>query len=213
MHMTHWFKWAMIFLLLSAVILPGCRGGAKPAADAQGAAYAVVDSLLGSSYHIPGTGVTVRPPIMFDQADDSILLMLQNRLAQGVGPEGGVRMVACFLDTIHTAGLTISVIEDPAVVQDTAAFFGRYRQSLYSLFGPDRIREEEFLRDSVFRKIFMTPEETLVRVQCLVFTPMGDPLELTYFAEKTQFGLIRPRIESSIAGILYSVRANRPGGE
>jgi hypothetical protein len=210
MYMMKWVKRAVILLIPGVLMLCGCQEREKPAAGGKGQTYAVVDSLLGSSYHVPGTGVTVRLPIGFDPAADSILLMLQSRLAQGVGPEGGVRMVACFLDTIHTAGLMISVIEDPAVAQDTTAFFGRYRQSLYSFFGSDRVREEEFQRDSVFRKIFMTPKETLVRVQCLTFSPVGDPLELTYFSEKTQFGLIKPRIESSIAGLSYTRDAFRP---
>jgi hypothetical protein len=118
-------------------------------------------------------------------------------------------MVACFLDTLHTAGLMISVIENSAASADTGVFFGRYRQSLLNLFGADKVREEQFLRDSVYRKIFTTPEENLVRVQCLAYTPSGDPLELTYFVEKVHADLLRPRIASSIAGLTYSRGAFR----
>ncbi|MDD4051238.1 MAG: hypothetical protein PHR28_04985 [candidate division Zixibacteria bacterium] len=200
-------------LLAGALVMNGCQGGGKPAAKSNAAPYAVVDSLLGSSYHIPGTGITLRVPIGFDPAADSILLMLQNRLAQGVGPEGGVRMVSCFLDTIHTAGLMVSVIEDPTVRQDTGAFFGRYRQSLYGYFGADKVRETEFMSDSVFLKIFSTPEETMVRVECLCLPVAGDLLELTYFMQKEWFALLEPRIQSSIGDISYSTRSFRPGVE
>ena len=207
------FRWIGGLAIIGIVIVSGCRGGAKPAAKSTAAPYAIVDSLLGTSYHIPGTGVTVRMPIGSDAAADSILLMLQNRLAQGVGPAGGVTMVSCFLDTIHTAGVMVSVIEDPTVRQDTGAFFGRYRQSLYSFFGPDKVRETEFMSDSVFLKVFSTPEETMVRVECLCIPAMGDLLELTYFVPKERFALMDPRIRSSIASISYSTRAFRPGAE
>lgn len=213
MTMIRWFRLMGSLAFAGVLVLSGCRGGAKPAAKSTASSYAVIDSLLGTSYHIPGTGVTVRVPIGFDPAADSILLMLQNRLAQGVGPEGGVTMVSCFLDTIHTAGVMVSVIEDPTVRQDTGAFFGRYRQSLYSYFGPDKVRETEFMSDSVFLKVFSTPEETMVRVECLCLPVSGDLLELTYFVQKERFALMDPRIRSSIASISYSTRAFRPDSE
>lgn len=188
------------------LILTGCRGGG-PASGAQpgGAGYPVVDSLLASfAYHVPGTGVTIRPPLGFEQAHDSILLMLQHRQAQGGNTANGVRMVACFLDTLHTAGVMISVIDNATASSDTALFFSRYRQSLEDLFGSGRVREEQFLRDSVFRKVFTMPEENLTRVQCLAYTPSGNPLELTFFMDKIHADLLRPRIESSIAGLIFS---------
>lgn len=199
--------------MAGVMILSGCRGGGKPAGELNASPYAAVDSLLGISYHIPGTGVTVRMPIGFDPAADSILLMLQNRLAQGVGPGGGVTMVSCFLDTIHTAGVMTSVIDDPSVRQDTGAFFGRYRQSLYSYFGSEKVRESELMSDSVFLKVFSTPEEMLVRVECLCLPASGDLLELTYFVQKERFALMDPRIRSSIGSISYSTRAFRPDSE
>lgn len=188
------------------LILTGCRGGGpQSAAQPEGAGYPVVDSLLASfSYRVPGTGVTMRSPLGFEQAHDSILLMLQHRQAQEGSAANGVRMVACFLDTLHTAGVMISVIDNPAASSDTAVFFSRYRQSLENLFGAGRVREEQFLRDSIFRKVFTISEENLTRVQCLAYTPSGHPLELTFFMDKIHAELLRPRIESSIAGLVFS---------
>lgn len=200
-----WAGFIVAGVILFAV---GCRGNdPQMAARTESAGYPVVDSLLSTfSYHVPGTGLTLRPPLGFEQAHDSILLMLQNRQAQ-VGGNNGVRMVACFLDTLHTAGLMISVIDNPAVSADTGLFFERYRQSLYKLFGADKVREEDLSRDSVFRKVFTIPEESVVRVQCLAYTPSGNPLEVTYFVDNVNAVLVRPRIESSVAGFTYSREA------
>lgn len=192
----------MLFCLLGG----GCRKQNEEVAGRTPCPYVAVDSLLGAMYRIPGTDLQLRPPAGFNPAADSILMMLQARLEQGVGRDAGVQMVACFLDTIHMAGLMISVIEESAVRPDTGIFWGRYRESLYKLFSQERVREEGFWSGDVEIRTFLAKDENPARWQCICVGPSGDPVELTYFVNQSSLAELMERLQASTASVGLAIR-------
>ncbi len=198
--------WLLFVLILGGLISGGCRKQDADLTNRPPCPYAAVDSLLGAMYRVPGTDLQVRPPAGFNPAADSILMMLQARLEQGIGPDAGVQMVACFLDTIHMAGLMISVIEESAVRPDTGIFWGRYRQSLYKLFSQERVREENFWSGDVEIKTFLAKDENPARWQCVCMGPSGDPVELTYFVNQNSVPALMEKLKASTASIGPAMR-------
>ena len=163
--------------------------------------FEVVDSLLGPACAIAGSDIQVNPPIGFEPAADSIWSILKARLSQSGGEEQGLRLVRCFLDTINSAGLMISVIDRPALSSDTTAFVARYRQSLVDLFGIANVREGDYLVRDIHVKNFLVTDSVLVRFQLLCLSDTGSAVELTYFAARSHYPQLIKHFESSIGSL------------
>ena len=143
----------------------------------------------------------MNPPIGFEPAADSVWSMLKVRLSQGGGEAPGLHLVRCFLDTINSAGLMISVIDRLALSSDTTAFIARYRQSLVGLFGIGNVREGDYLVRNIHVKNFLVTDSVLVRFQLLCLSDTGSAVELTYFAARGQYPQLIKHFESSIGSL------------
>lgn len=187
-------------LILIGMIGVGCSTR-EDSGEVGRMSFDVVDSLLGPACDIAGSDIQVNPPIGFEPAADNVWLMLRVRLSQIDGENQGLHLVRCFLDTINSAGLMISVIDRPALSSDTAAFIARYRQSLVDLFGIANVREGDYLVRDIHVKNFLVTDSVLIRFQLLCLSDTGSAVELTYFATRSQYPQLIKHFESSIGSL------------
>ena len=188
-------------MIIPAVVFSvGCDSPEKKESS-QKKPFAAVDSLLGEVYQIPNTDKIFRPPVGFEAAADTVLEMLRAQLARNLGDQTGVEMVQCFLDTIHTAGLTVSTIEGINLGVDTTGFIERYRQKLYDIFGRENIGQNDYWVNDILVKNFIVSDAVIVRAQLLCLSETGNAVELTYFTPREQYPELVKLFESSMGSI------------
>lgn len=199
--MTISLRLIIISIIIPAVVFSvGCSSPEKKESSTT-KPFAAVDSLLGEVYQIPNTDKSFRPPIGFEAAADTVLEMLRAQLARNLGDQTGVEMVQCFLDTIHTAGLTVSTIEGINLGVDTTGFIERYRQKLYDIFGQENIGQNDYWVNNILVKNFIVSDAVIVRAQLLCLSETGNAIELTYFTPREQYPELIKLFESSMGSI------------
>jgi len=199
------------FLVVPPVVVCfGCGSGQDERASVEHLRFDVVDSLLGPAYEIKTAGKRLNLPLGFAPVPDSVLAALKTQLTSSIGPQGGIEMVGCFLDTLHAAGMLVSVVDGYTLSSDTVGFFGRYRQSLCGAYGGDQVREGEYWVKQIYVKNFLITDSVNVRFQLLCLSAESDAVELIYFAPRDLYPKVIKRFESSIGSLQL---INREGVE
>ncbi len=181
------------------IISTGCGGGDSDSADQMG--FVVVDSLLGPDFTVPRAGKQLNPPRGFTPASDSVFAILQAKLQTTMGPDAGWSMVGCFLDSVHPAGLVVSVIDTLNLTADTGGYFTRYGNSLRDVSGGYDVREGEYWVRDVFVKNYLVTDSMNVQFHLLCLSESGDALELMYFAPRIIYPRYIKHFESSIGSL------------
>jgi hypothetical protein len=194
-------KVAITLMIIPAVVFSVSCDSPEKKESSRTKPFAAIDSLLGEVYQIPNTDKSFRPPVGFEAAADTVLEMLRAQLARNLGDQTGVEMVQCFLDTIHTAGLTVSTIEGINLGVDTTGFIERYRQKLYDIFGQENIRQNDYWVNNILVKSFFVSDAIIVRAQLLCLSETGNAVELTYFTPREQYQELVKLFESSMGSI------------
>jgi hypothetical protein len=199
MRMT-WRLVLMLWCMAAACgVFVACDGGAREPSD--NLDFAVVDSLLGPAFVVPQAGKQVNPPRGFAPVPDSIFSLLWGRLEAGLGPDAGLEMVGCFLDSAYPAGLVVSVIDTLNLSGDTGTYFRVYGTSLRDSFRECEVREGEYRVHDIFVKNYLLTDSAGIRFQLLCLSETGHALELMYFAPRSIYPQYIKCFESSIGSL------------
>jgi len=200
----------MAYALLMVVPGVGCLGCGQRQEDSASAdrlQFTVADSLLGPVCEIAGAGKGFRPPRGFERPPDSVLAFVRTRFAARAENQGK-RLLDCFIDTAHGAGVLVSAIDGLSFSSDTLGYFAAYRRLMHVGTSPEPIREGEYWVESVYVKNFLIVDSLNVRFNLLCLSAGGKGAELVYFAPRAEYAKLVRCFESSIG----SLRVIKPGG-
>jgi len=191
--------WRMVWIPVFFGTGAGCGGGEAGLPDRMN--FAVVDSLLGPDVGVTRAGLQLNPPRSFFPVPDSMFSLFQARLQVDAGPDAGVEMVGCFLDSARPVGLIVSVIDSLNLAADTGGYFNRYGNSLRETFAEAEVREGEYRVGNVFVKNYLVIDSVYVRFQLLCLSASNPAMGLLYFAPRAVYPEYVRRFESSIGSM------------
>jgi|WetSurMetagenome_2_1015567.scaffolds.fasta_scaffold146589_3 hypothetical protein len=204
------FNVAVVLILLTTVIITwpaGCAKDKEAQVPALGgkSGFPVNSALIGAAYKIAGTDKSVHPPVNFAVAPDTILQLLQRNFEQGKGTAKGIKLVQCFLDTIHVSGLLVTTIEGLDLSADTALFMSWYRQSLVDIYGIQNVHEGSSQVNDIVIRSFLASDSAEFRYQFLCIAPAGNAVELNFFGPRNVYAQLARSFESAV-GTITTVR-------
>lgn len=193
---------ALLSITVGLCLLDGCARQNEAKTPASGkSGFAVDNALIGPLFNIAGTDKSIQPPVNFSPAPDTVLQMLQRNFEQGKGTAEGVRLVQCFMDTIHLSGLLVTTIEGLNLASDTIQFMNWYRQSLVDHYGAPNIHEGNSRVDDIVVRSFLASDSAGFRYQFLCISPLGNAVELNFFGPRNFYSQLARSFESSVGSI------------
>ena len=154
--------------------------------------------LLSEECELTQAGKWFCPPIGFEPAPDSILILLQQTLSATNDNNENVTMTHVFFDTLQQAGLLLTQIHGLTLETDTALFLENYLLSLNRLYSETGVQDSSAISDSLVIRYYSVSDGTIARFQAVCMTHQEDAVEFNFFCPDAKFAELLPRFKSSL---------------
>lgn len=188
-------------VMFTASILGGC-GSAKKSADKQ-TKYIIDESLLGDSFEVPTTAVSLRLPKSFVPLADSELVSAKEYVRQQLGDGMGMALQQIYHEDSSQSTIWIYSISGLNTSTDTAAFINYYSQGLLTAFGDSNVKIDNYKLNDISVKEFIVTasEHGFMKMYLICISKNNNGLILEYNTPIIRYDTYKKAFESSITSL------------